>query len=97
MFELKSGARCRETADRRETFHAAHAGSGSRLPGAAGLIPLSARFGKHNPAQMRRKKVHPAGASGEVVARNMIVNSVSPLASDTFIFHGVPVQKSAAP
>lgn len=97
MFELKSGARCRETADRHETFHAARAGSGSRLPGAVGLIPLSARFGKHNPAQMRRKKTQSAGASGEVVARNMIVNSVSPLASDTFTFHGVPVQKSAAP
>lgn len=97
MFELKSGGRCRETADRHETFHAAHAGSGSRSPGAVGLIPLSTRFGKHNPAQMRRKKAQPAGASGEVVARNMIVNSVSPLASDTFMFHGVPLQKSAGP
>ena len=52
MFELKSGARCRETADRRETFHAARAGSGSMSPDAVGFIPLTARFGKHNLAKM---------------------------------------------
>jgi len=34
----RAGARCRETADRHETFHAARAGSGFMSPDAAALF-----------------------------------------------------------